>query len=86
MSDVVVGRAIVFKVEDTVGVVKGQGKIRVIHYLIFKGPRRGAGRKPRWLVHTDTDWEKVPGCELSGVLDALLKCILEWKAMFGVSA
>lgn len=87
MSDVVVGRAIVFKVEDAerraglrnspVGVVKGHGEIRVIHELIFKGPWRGAGGQSRWPVNNHTDWAQVTECELHGVLDTILKRILE---------
>lgn len=34
------------------------------------------GEAPRRYVNADMDWEKVPGCELGGVLDAIMRHIL----------
>ena len=96
MLDVALGRAMVFKVEEAgcidgirispVGVVEEKEKIRVIHDLTFEGPSKGCGGKPMRSVNADTDWGQVPGCELGGVLDAILKRVLGLRAKFGVRA
>lgn len=93
MSAVVVGRGMMFKMENTKNiqrlrvspaeVMEGKGKIHVIQDLTFDGSRSGAGREPKMSVYADTDAGKVPGCERGGILDKRLKRILGLGARFG---
>lgn len=49
-------------------------------------PWSSASGGPRRSVNVDTDWEQVPGCGLSGVLEAILKHMIGLSATFGVDA
>lgn len=78
MADVATNRAMVFEVESTmrirrlhitpVEIVKEKGGNSVIHDFSFEGPWSSAVGEPWRSRNADTDWERVPGCELGGVL------------------
>ena len=76
-----VGRIDVIRISP-VGVV--EEKIRVIHYLTFEEPRRNSWGKPMRSVNAYTDCGQVRGCELGGVLDAILKRVMWLRAELGV--
>lgn len=49
-------------------VVEEEEKICAIHYGTLERPKQGAGT-----ANMDTDWEKIPGCKLNRVANAVTK-------------
>ena len=77
-----------------VGVVEEKEKLRVVHDLTFGGQANareggGEGRQGSVLVpegrsvNADTDWQKVPGCQLAGVMMEVITRILGLRAKYG---
>ena len=88
MSDVLLGRAVVFDAElirevqgvrvSPLGVVD-EPKFRIIHDLTFTAGTRSS-------VNGDTDFSQAPECLLGHVLTDILKRILYLRQMHGVTA
>ena len=77
-----------------VGVVEEREKLQVIDDLTFGGQanvreKRGGGRRgpvtlpESRLVNADTDWQKVPECQLAGVMMEVIIRILGLRAKYG---
>lgn len=98
VSDVVVGRALVFDINfvheilglrvSPLGVVQ-EPKFRIIHYLTFAAARRSATAKVagacRTRVNADTDFGRAPECLLGHVLLEILMRILFLRQLHGES-